>query len=532
MYGDELTAAYDAYSVLKTGHDQKGNFLPLVFELGGARPFGYVYASIPFVALFGPTAQGIRMVSVLSGIGIVFLLYLLGKQFFSQKAALAIATVAALNPWDLSMSRGSFESHFALFLTLLGVYAFLKGFKNSYWFLLWGLSFGLAAQTYGAYRVTIPLLTVLLLIFQLPISNVVSPPKDLGTYFKRPLLLISLLVIIASTALSAYLTVSKGQGDRFAVLNIAKDPAVRSQISQKVNADQLVDSSNPAISYAIHNPALELAGVIAENYFSNFFPSFVFIHGDGEPRHNPAGIGELLWVDFILIIIGIVYLKKNKKLLIMLAVWALIVPIPTALVGSAHSLRSSLLLPPLLILAGLGLYKLLAIRTKSSTAAATLVILSFVFLFQFAVFLDRFYFVAPQKNTKFWSYPAKKAVTLALQNKQNFDYVVLSNDIDNMEFAYPVYTKLDPKLVIAQNKNPAKLDEYKFFKYDNVYIGSLPHSRLINFIKDLPGSVLYIGSDKEQSSLENYKLIRGFDQSLELVVVPKGQTPNINLLNF
>ena len=38
MYGDGLTAVYDAYSILKTGHDQKGEFMPLYFRWEEADP--------------------------------------------------------------------------------------------------------------------------------------------------------------------------------------------------------------------------------------------------------------------------------------------------------------------------------------------------------------------------------------------------------------------------------------------------------------------------------------------------------------
>ena len=80
LYGDELTLVYDAYSILKTGHDQKGNFLPITFEMAGGRPGGYVYATIPFVAIFGPNAVAARSVSILSGLGSILLIYLLGRQ--------------------------------------------------------------------------------------------------------------------------------------------------------------------------------------------------------------------------------------------------------------------------------------------------------------------------------------------------------------------------------------------------------------------------------------------------------------------
>lgn len=516
MYGDGMTAVYDAWSIFKTGHDQKGNFMPLTFSLGGGRPAGYVYATVPFAAVLGPTALAAQMVSVLSGIGIVLLLCLLVRRFLPQKAALAVAAVAALNPWNLSLSRGPFESHFALFLTLLGVYAFMRG---GLWLLITGVSFGLASQTYGTYRFTIPLLTTLLMLIHLPTFHV-------GTRFKKPILLFSLLIIAASTILSVYLTMSRGRQDRFDIINIFKDPSLRSSISQKVKNERLLDSLSPSLAYLIHTPQIELAGILAENYFSNLLPDFLFLHGDGQVRHNPAEMGEFFWIDAVLLIFGIIYLYKNKKrLLLLLSGWIAIAPTATSLVGGAHALRSSLLLPPLLILSGVGLWKLLEKRRYP----LLLTLLGVLFAVQFFYFIDRFYFVAPKKNARFWSYPAKEAAMLALKNHQKFDYVILSNDIDNMEFAYPTYTKLDPKEVIDQNQNPANLGEYKFFKYGNIYIGSLPNTRVKRFIKDLHGKILYIGSAKEEPFLENYNIIRGFDNQPDLVIAAKSAIPDLDL---
>lgn len=513
MYGDGMTAVYDAYSIFKTGHDQKGNFMPLVFSLGGGRPGGYIYATVPFAAIFGPTALAARMVSVLSGIGIVFLLYLLAKRLLPQNAALVIAALTAINPWSLSLSRGPFESHFALFLTLLGVYAFIRG---GFWLLIMALSFGLASQTYGTYRLTIPLMTILLL-FYLPTFHV-------GTRFKKPFLLFSLLIITASTIFSVYLTVSRGREDRFDIINIFKDPTLRSQISQKVKNERLLDTLPPNLASLIHTPGIELAGILAENYFSNLLPDFLFLHGDGQVRHNPAEMGEFFWIDAVLLIFGIIYLYKNKKrLLLLLSGWIAIAPTATSLVGGAHALRSSLLLPPLLILSGVGLWNLLEKRRYP----LLLTLLGVLFAVQFFYFIDRFYFVAPQKHARFWSYPAKEAAMLALKNQGIFDYVILSNDIDNMEFAYPTYSKLNPREVIDQNQNPANLGEYKFFKYGNIYIGSLPNTRVKQFIKDLPGKILYIGAAKEEPFLENYNIIRGFDNQPDLVITARSGIPDL-----
>lgn len=518
LYGDSLTGVYDAYSIYKTGHDQKGNFLPVVFSLGGGRPGGYIYATVPFAALFGPTALASRMISVLSGIGIVILLFLLGKKF-SEKIGLTIAALAAVNPWALSLSRGPFETHFALFLTLLGFYFFILGLKRKIFFIFFALSFGLAIHTYSTYKLVVPVFTFFLLIWTTKYID-----KKL---LKKPFVILSVVLITLFTLLSVYFTVSRGNQDRFYIINIFKDPAIRSSISQKVNSELMLDSLSPSVASKLHTPYIELMAVIAENYFQNLMPDFLFLHGDRQVRHNPAEMGGFYWIDIILLVFGIIYLFKiNKPVLVLLIGWILIAPIATSLVGGPHALRSSFLLPPILILSGVGLYRLWTTRTKPYLALVCLLLVT-IFTFQFILFIDRFYFVSPQKHSNFWSYPAKKAVLIALKNYHKFDYIILSNDIDNMEFAYPVYAKLDPKLVINQNTKPAKIGEYSFFQYGKVYIGSLPSTRVIQFIKDLPGSVLYIGAAKEQPYLENYKVLRNFSKEPELIISSKSQIPDL-----
>jgi len=72
LYGDELTITYDSYSLLKTGKDQTGEAFPLTFKMGAGRPPGYVYFSIPFVAIFGPSVWGEWGLSVVSGTFLIF----------------------------------------------------------------------------------------------------------------------------------------------------------------------------------------------------------------------------------------------------------------------------------------------------------------------------------------------------------------------------------------------------------------------------------------------------------------------------
>ncbi len=174
LYGDELTITLDAYSLLKTGCDQLGNFLPLTFPMGAGRPAGYVYGTVPFVAIFGPSVLGVRSLSLLSGIGIISLLYLIGKRLFSVKVGFLAAAIGAVSPWEISLSRGGFEAHFALLLALLGVYLFIAARQKPFLYVLSAFSFGLTWFTYPTYKISLLLFLLLLLWFEGRIKGILN----------------------------------------------------------------------------------------------------------------------------------------------------------------------------------------------------------------------------------------------------------------------------------------------------------------------------------------------------------------------
>src|SRR3989344_3343084 len=80
---DEVALGYNAYSILKTGRDEYGKLLPVVFKsFGDFKPGLYVYWTVPFVAIFGLNEFGTRIPSAVAGIISVYLLYLVLQKLF------------------------------------------------------------------------------------------------------------------------------------------------------------------------------------------------------------------------------------------------------------------------------------------------------------------------------------------------------------------------------------------------------------------------------------------------------------------
>jgi len=129
---DEMSLGYNAYSILKTGKDEYGEVLPLIFKsFGDYKPGLYIYSTVPFVAALGLNELSVRLTASLAGIFVVYLAYLISKRLFEKKKiALCIAAVAAINPWLIYFSRGAWEANLSLALTLAGILFFLKSFEK------------------------------------------------------------------------------------------------------------------------------------------------------------------------------------------------------------------------------------------------------------------------------------------------------------------------------------------------------------------------------------------------------------------
>lgn len=72
LHKDEAFLGFNAYSILKTGKDMSGIFLPLHFKSFLYSPSGYSYFSIPFIALFRLSAFSTRFASAFFGLTIHF----------------------------------------------------------------------------------------------------------------------------------------------------------------------------------------------------------------------------------------------------------------------------------------------------------------------------------------------------------------------------------------------------------------------------------------------------------------------------
>lgn len=165
---DEASAAYDAYSILKTGYDRNGQFLPVhLIAWGSGQNALYSYLSMPFLAVFGLDVWAFRLPMALIGCLSLFAFWRLLLAMTDRKTALAGLALLAICPWHILKSRWALESNLFPDLLLFGVLFLVIGLQHDRLppFLAGCGVLGLSSYAYGTAYLFLPVFVLPLLLF-------------------------------------------------------------------------------------------------------------------------------------------------------------------------------------------------------------------------------------------------------------------------------------------------------------------------------------------------------------------------------
>jgi 4-amino-4-deoxy-L-arabinose transferase-like glycosyltransferase len=192
---DEALDGYEAYSLLQTGKDHRGNTWPFYFQGFSDRVDNrfslYVYSIIPSVAVFGLNEFATRLPAALYGLLTVLIIYFFAKEIFKNKyVGLLSAFLLAISPWHVQLSRTGLEGVMVPFLLSLGLFLFIKGVSGrSQYLLLSAIPFGLSLYAYAIVTALLPpIILALAIIYR----------KELWQNKKVILLFLAILFLIIS----------------------------------------------------------------------------------------------------------------------------------------------------------------------------------------------------------------------------------------------------------------------------------------------------------------------------------------------
>lgn len=155
---DEAMGAVDAWALSLYGTDRFGVSLPVHFSAWQVSQMSVLlsYLMIPFIKIFGFHTWVIRLPMLLSSIGSVALVYLIGKKLFGERFALIAMALTAINPWHFMQSRWSMDCNLFPHVFLLAFYLLLLGLEKKRYLYLSMIFFGLTFYCYGIAVYSVP----------------------------------------------------------------------------------------------------------------------------------------------------------------------------------------------------------------------------------------------------------------------------------------------------------------------------------------------------------------------------------------
>jgi len=412
FFADEASVGLNAYTIANYGTDEYGKRLPLFFQAFGEykNPIP-IYATVPFVWIFGLSVFSVRLTSVVLSILTIGMIYVLTKEItrilpLSYVTALLAALLLAISPWHIHISRISFEGFMPFLLcTMAGTYFFLRSFSVKWYLLLSAAFFGISLYTYFPARLFIPFFVIGL--------SVIYAKKLLR---HLPVLFISFCVgFIVMLPLLGSIMFDNGLS-RWDQVSIFAHPP---------NDESIVKH-------------------ITNNYMSHFSYAFLFSKGDIDmpgqfiTRHSVRGFGELYLYQLPFLFVGIygLYRKKQFQTLAVLLLWMTLYPIGSIFTEdtSAQATRSIIGVIPFQILTAIGIIAAFATVNRHHkvlahilTISITLCITVSIFLYTKAYFQDYKYYASD-----FWGfqYGAEDIVNYFTAHEAEYDELVMAPEFN------------------------------------------------------------------------------------------------------
>lgn len=449
IHRDEAYLGYNGYSILKTGKDISGNFLPIHLESFFFSPAGYSYLSIPSFLVFGLNEFSVRFASALLGSLTIIPVFLISLSLFKGNKskyliALTSALMLAIMPWHVNLSRVGVESTSVVFFISLGVYFYLRYLegKSKLLFILSFISFGINFFIYQAPRAFLPLFLPLMAFSLTEINSVIKNKLQIILYLV--FIVLPVVLIILSPSLSW----------RIQTLSIFHHPETKLVIQEQLTNDGVLEVPR-LVSRAMHNKLMGYSLLFLDNYFSHLSYGFLFSDEGFPDRFRIPGTG-LLYVfqlPFLLISFVLLY-NKYRKISYFLFGW-----VGIAMLGSALTYddipnlqRTLIAAPAFAILSGYGISVLIDnFKNKKYFLPLTLVA-ALIVLFSFSYFLVQYFtqgrvYMTWNRQDGYKELVQKTEILLPSYNKE-----VITGRETGSSLLFLFYSEGDPNMFQVQSK--------------------------------------------------------------------------------
>lgn len=501
---DEAALGYNAYSVLKTGRDEYGTFLPLSLRsFDDYKPPLYMYLSIVPVWLFGLSVWSVRLPSAVFGTIAVIATYFAVRKLSSESdehkkrrdstlLALLAAGLLAISPWHLQFSRIAFEANIGVTLNILGLLAFLYGLTSTSWLMASAFFFGMSLYAYHSERIFAPLFVLTLVILWR--KELFLHPKRIAAALCVGILTVLPLipVVLDKTSLTRLSGTS----------SLSDTTGLLKRTVQKLEDDI---AKNDRFGMMFDNRRFVYGTTLLSGYLSHYSLKWLFVTGDNDRHHAPSHGLLYLW-ELPFILAGLLSLWKRKgRLSLLVFTWLVIAPLaasPTS--ETPHAIRTLVFLPVFQVLSAFGIVSVISWLRKIVPRWhwVPICLYTVLALGNIAFYFHMYYAHMNIEYSRFWQYGYKQAVEYAEAHKGSYKKVVVSIALEQPHMFFLFYTKYDPKAYLSAGGTSSggfREVRNRFDRYEFRAIG--PWDKELH-----DGSVLYVGTPKEIPSGAMYSV--------------------------
>jgi len=359
----------------------------------------------------------------------VLSIYLLFKITYKNtkniNLSLIVALVAAINPWSIYVNRTAFDAPVALFFFLLTVY--LQSFPKPKLIVFSALISWLAFNAYiGTKVIYLPFMLI----------NIYYSWRYLHHQkYTKSFVFISIFSIFIT--MSFLINLSKSPANnRTSELASLTSPAIVSEV---------IDERNQSLRTPFNAIFLNKATVYLHNfinkYFYNFSTDIQLLNGDHTFMVSLWKMGYFYYLDFFLIIIGLIFLfNKFRVFFYYLSVLILLSPIPEAIridKNPSYAFHSSFQYPFIFIILGCGLYYLWQLLKSKFLK----IIFIFIYLLLFINYLTIYFIRYPiYQSEGFFMSRRLLANYLNHEQKQNRPIEIITNEPEAIFRNYLYFT--------------------------------------------------------------------------------------------
>jgi len=474
LYSDEISQGYNAYSILKTGHDEYGTYWPMSFRsFGDWKPPLQTYVMLPSVALFGLNAWGVRLPGAILGVLTVVTMYFFTLrllQTFAHKKqsnthyniALLSALLLTLSPWHILQSRSAMLVAVSLFFYLTALWCFLKGLDKKIWWMGTSICFVLAIYGYYGMRLIVPYTLILLIVF-----------FGKQIWFAKKAMCLALIIGILGLAplLLAFISEPNVLFGRAKTVSILYDQSVTLRTWELIAADG-VDFNSTLVQFFHYRPFAYFADII-RRFWQHLDLRFLVVQGDLNPPFQIPQMGIMYGVDILFILVGLrTVWKYSRKLFGLIVGLGVISIFPAAFTYvTPASNRTLTLLLPLLFLGAVGVNQLIHRKGKW-----VVILLGSVYIGSFAYFSYQYFLILPVQHADWWHFGYKELFSSLKKEESDFDTISISSHASVPYIFYLFYNQVDPRIVpekVVRNFKPdnfgfehvAGFGEYQFLRY-------------------------------------------------------------------